>query len=104
MMLATNLSRVTLIKIVNQLSENKFIEIVSRNTPIEHKFMKEPNKYMITLNVVENEIKDIEEQCFEFTEGDNYIESFNNCIINNFENKEIKQICGRRFYEDFMRI
>ena len=90
----------TLIKIVNQLSENKFIEIVSRNTPIEHKFLKEPNKYKITLNIVED--KEIEEKCFEFTEGDNYIESFNNCIINNFENKEIKLLCGRRFYEDLM--
>jgi len=101
MMLATDLSRPTLIKIVNQLSENKFIEIVSRNTPIEHKFMKEPNKYKITLNIVED--KDVEEEkCFEFNEGDNYIESFNNCIINNFENKEIKSLCGRRFYEDLM--
>ena len=101
MMLATNLSRVTLIKIVNQLSENSFIEIVSRNTPIEHKYMKEPNKYKITLNIIED--KDVEEEkCFEFNEGDNYIESFNNCIINNFENKEIKSLCGRRFYEDLM--
>lgn len=101
MMLATNLSRVTLIKIVNGLAENNFIEIVSRNTPIEHKFMKEPNKYKVTLDVVEED-KETEEKCFEFNEGDNYIESFNNCIINNFDNKEIKLLCGRRFYEDLM--
>jgi hypothetical protein len=100
MMLATSLTRMTLIKIVNNLAENNFIEIVSRNTAIEHKFMKEPNKYRVTLNVIE--VVEVDDKSFEFTEGDNYLESFNNCIINSFENKEIKQLCGRRFYEDLM--
>jgi len=95
---ATGITSKTIRKIVTQLADNNFIEIVSRNKKIEHKFMKEPNKYKVTLNVVEDNNK----ECFEFTEGDNYIESFNNCIINNFENEEIKQLCGRRFYEDLM--
>jgi len=106
---ATNLTSKTIRKIVNSLEENKFIEIISRNTPIEHKAIKEPNKYKITLNVeevidIESEDKEVkEEQCFEFTEGDNYIESFNNCIINNFENKEIKILLGKSHYTEIIK-
>lgn len=102
MMQATDLSRPTLIKIVTKLEEDGFIEIISRNKGVEHKVIKEPNKYKITLNVIENEDKEDEDKIFEFNEGDNYIESFNKCIINNFDNKEIKQICGKRFYKELM--
>lgn len=103
MMRATDLTKVTLIKIVTKLEEDGFIKIVSRNKSIEHKHIKEPNKYKITLKIVVNNEEDIEEKSFEFNEGDNYIESFNNCIINNFENKEIKLLCGRRHYEELMK-
>ena len=96
---ATNLTSKTIRKIINQLAENDFIEVVSRNTVIEHKPIKETNKYRITLNVV---VKEDGNKCFEFNEGDNYIDSFNNCIINNFENKDIKNTCGRRHYEELM--
>ena len=97
---ATNLTSKTIRKIINKLEDNNYIEIVSRNIAVEHKFMKEPNKYKVTLNIVED--KEVENKCFEFNEGDNYMDSFNECIITNFENKDIKILLGRRHYEELM--
>lgn len=97
---ATSLTKKTLIKIVKQLEENKFIEVVQRNKPVEHKIIKEPNKYKITLNIIED-INNIN-KIFSYKEGDNYIESFNNCIIYLFDNKEIKLLCSRRHYKELM--
>ena len=93
-------SRTTLIKIVNQLEKEKFLEVVSRNKGIEHKHIKEPNKYRITLDIVEEGIT--EDNSFNYNEGENYIESFNNCIIYMFEKKEIKLFCGRSHYKELM--
>ena len=99
---ATNLTSKTIRKIINWLEENKFIEVVSRNTKIEHKFMKESNKYKITLNVVDD-INNISDKVFDYNEGDNYIESFNNCIINILEyDKETKQLLSKRHYYELM--
>ena len=99
---ATNLTSKTIRKIISWLEENKFIEVVSRNTKIEHKFMKESNKYKVTLDIINND-KDFEDKCFEYNEGDNYIESFNNCIINTLEyDKETKQLLSKRHYYELM--
>jgi len=96
----TNLTRKTLIKWVNKLEENKFIEVISRNQPIEHNYMKEANKYKVTLNIVENINDDI--NSYDYNEGDNYIESFNNCMIEIFDNKEIKTLLGKSHYTEVM--
>jgi len=98
---ATGLTRKTLIKMVNLLEGSKFIEIISRNKGIEHKFMKESNKYKITLNIIQN-LDNISDKVFDYNEGDNYIESFNNCLLGWFNNKDIKELCGRRHYEELM--
>jgi len=99
---ATNLTSKTIRKIINWLEDNKFIEIVSRNTKIEHKFMKESNKYKVTLDIINND-KDFEDKCFEYNEGDNYIDSFNNCIINTLEyDKETKHFLSKRHYYELM--
>ena len=96
---ATGLTSKTIRKMINQLEEDKFIDVVSRNKAIEHKFMKEANKYRITLDIIED-INNSNE--FDYNEGDNYIDSFNNCMIEIFNNKEIKILLGKRHYTEVM--
>jgi len=96
---ATKLTRKTLIKIVTQLNEDKFINIIQRNKPIINngKFMgSETNKYKITLNI-SNENND---KIFIVDKDDNCIDSFNQCLLDWYNKKEIKQLLGKRHYTE----
>jgi len=104
MEIATDLTRKTLIKIVTKLEEDGFIEIISRN---KYKFTngnfagKETNKYKITLNIIEeNEL--VEDKVFNVDKEDNYIKSFNECVLDFYNDKEIKQILSKRHYTEIM--
>jgi hypothetical protein len=102
---ATTLTRKTLIKIVTKLDDDGFIEIISRN---KNRFNngnfagKETNKYKITLNIIENKIILVEDKVFNVDREDNYIESFNECLLNFYSDKEIKQLLSVRHYTELM--
>jgi len=102
---ATTLTRKTLIKIVTKLEEDGFIEIVSRN---KNRFNngnfagKETNKYKVTLNIIEKENELMDDKVFNVDREDNYIESFNKCLLNFYNNKEIKQLLSVRHYTELM--
>lgn len=95
---ATGLSRPTLISNVNYLNDNKFIEIISRNESIEHKELKKPNQYKIAFNV------EYSDKTFAIPkEQIDLKESLDNCIVSMFNNKEIKKLCGRRYYTEIIK-
>jgi len=102
---ATDLTRKTLIKIVTKLEDDGFIEIVSRN---KNKFTngtfagKETNKYKITLDIKIEENEMVEDKVFNVDSEDNYIKSFNECLLGFYDDKEIKQILSKRHYTEIM--
>jgi len=83
-------SKNTLIKIVNQLRDDKIIDIVSRNT-------RQTNTYKINFNI------DIDDKVFIVNKEDNnYLKSFGKCLLKWFKKKEIKLFCGENHYRQII--
>lgn len=98
---ATHLTNPTICKIINSLNNNKFIDIIERNKAIFNNNIfvtKAPNKYKLNIHI-ENK----KENIFKVLNNNDYVKSFNECILKYFDKKEIKQLCGRRHYEELMR-
>jgi hypothetical protein len=99
---ATHLTDKTLTLRINQLEEQGLIQCISRNQNIISKGKwvgKQPNKYkvLIKVNAMDNH------NTFIVHKNDDYIKSFNNCILEWYSSKEIIQICGRRHYQEIIK-
>jgi hypothetical protein len=95
----TGLKRNQLIKIIDKLAEENFIEILSRNDKVKGTHLKRANRYKIKFYTVD----DIEND--EFIIEKNFNENLNSKFMSNvcllFTNEELKSKCNRRQYEEF---
>lgn len=98
---ATGISDHTITKCLNSLSESKFIEIVSQNEDkiVNGKWIrKKANKYrsLIIPDAYINTSFIINKDTY------NYKDVFDKCILNYFDDKDIKKYCGRRLSEQII--
>jgi len=85
--------RITLLKIVNKFDTTGVIERIIK----DFNKTKEVNSFKININMI------ADDNMFLVDKKDNCRESFNNCLLAWFDNKYIKNLCGRRHYEGIMR-
>ena len=94
MMKSTGLTKMTSIKLVNQLIEYEIINIISRN-------MSLTNSYKINLNI--NNVIYSNDVFIVGKYENNFIESFSKCLLKYFKRKDIKEICGERHYYKILK-
>lgn len=108
MIKVTGLTKKTLIKIVRNLEDLKFITVIrSENTKYNKKLQKpitETNRYIVTLLGVKNEKEEINTKTKTFNVCDkNCVNCFNACLCNMFTNKELKLILSKRNYSEVIK-
>lgn len=107
---ASGLGEKTVRRIVPTLAEHGVIDFVERNVMVKGNrgqfITKKPNKYMVNVNVsTSRHLSSDDNLIFKIACDDmNYAESFNNCILELFDDKQLEVLCTKNQYYEFKNL